>query len=126
MELKYQWEYFSIIWIKDPMYRYAMNSMLTGFSSRFASYHELMVGFYDGFKFIVECLNENDYESLKDCFIEQIYHHIKQLKISILSNENDKDELIKVNGYIYNVRVDVKDILPNDNEENDNDEEEDK
>ena len=61
-----------------------------------------MVGVIDGFKYIVQCLQDNEFDAVKQCFVDEVYQHIKQLKTSLL-----KDcELNRVNAYIYNVRVD--------------------
>eukprot|EP01083_Nonionella_stella_P253056 871155_1 len=52
LDIKVQWEYFSITFVKDPLTRFAMNSWLTGFSDRFLFYEEFMCGVIEGFEFI--------------------------------------------------------------------------
>eukprot|EP01083_Nonionella_stella_P146613 461352_1 len=107
LDFKAQLEYLSIAQIKNPMYRWGMNSWVTGFSDRFLFYEEFMCGVIDGFKYIVECLEKNEFDALKDCFVSQVYHHIEQLTHSLVNGGHTLD---KCSAHIYNIRVDREKI----------------
>jgi len=103
LDFKNQWDLLSTMYIKDPLFRFAMNSWITGFADRFLYYEEFMVGVMEGLNFVIDSLQNDDFESVKDCMVKEIYSNIKPFKDALLSEGYC---LNKLNGAIYNVRVD--------------------
>lgn len=104
MDLRTQWAFYSIVWIKDPLYRVLMNWWVTGFADRFLFYEEFVCGAVEGLEYLVQCLEDREYEPLKECLVKEVYDHVEQLRDSLLKEKGYSME--KAMAHIFNVRVD--------------------